>query len=128
MEKYQIEGVPMEVYTKFKEKLNSPSYNGLQIFKDWICNDEDKTREENIKDTKELHRLHILQAIISSQYAKVEFAHGSTLHCMSGFVEQEGRFPTIDDDIRIIRGDHYFAVAEEYIISEVGFEIVRKKK
>ena len=126
MEEYRIKDVPTEVYIKFKERLDSPS--DLQIFKDWIDNDEYKSREENVENTKELHRLHILQAIIFSQYSEVHFFHGGTLHCMSGFVEQEGRLPTIDDDIRIIRGRHYFEVTNEYIISEVGFEIVRESK
>jgi hypothetical protein len=46
---------------------------------------------------------------------------------MSGFMEQEGRLPNNNDRIRIIKGRFYFEKGSDFVISEIGFEIVRKK-
>lgn len=113
--KYGIEGVPEDVYRKFKESLNHPIK--LQLFRTIIG--------DNIEETKELHRLHILQSIINSKYAQVKSFYG-ILFCMSGFVEKKGRLPNINDNIRIIRGRYYFDVMPDgYLTSEVGFEIIK---
>ena len=43
---------------------------------------------------------------------------------MSGFLEQYGRMPTSNDKIKIIKGMYYFDVCGDYIISEIGYQLL----
>jgi len=111
---------PKKVFLSFEKALDNPIE--LQVFKTSIV-------DNDVEQAKEQHREEIIRHLIHSKFAHVGFIGLSNqrLYCMSGFVEQEGRMPTEDDEIRIFRGQHYFAEFEGYILSEIGFEIVRKK-
>lgn len=68
----------------------------------------------------------ILLSIIYSKFAVLTSDHrGNKLYCMSGFIEQENRLPCEFDKIRIIKGRVYLEVNRDFILSEIGFEIIK---
>jgi hypothetical protein len=93
----------------------------LQIFKTHIYSDNDGNA---ITDAMDRHKHEILNAIIFSIGGTVKVAGLWDICQMSGFLEQKGRLPEPTDRIRIIRGNRYFDVSGEYIISEIGFQIL----
>jgi len=122
MDRKNFFNIPKEVIMNFEDALNNPIY--LQTFKTLI-------HDNDIKDAGRRHQEEIILHLIHSKFSCVKaggiVGGGELLYCMSGFLEQEGRMPTEDDEIRVFRGQHYFTEFEGYILSEIGFEIVRKK-
>jgi len=75
-----------------------------------------------------MHKTEILSCIIYSiqNYSpNILGADGKVLYTISGFVEQKNRLPIDINEIKIIRGENYFSVKNENIISEIGFIIRR---
>lgn len=81
----------------------------------------------DIESAKQIHKKEILGAIIYSNFNHNKFlldpSTGKPLYLMSGFLEQKGRIPLINE-IEIIRGKHYFSVVKNKIISDIGFSIL----
>ncbi len=94
----------------------------LQTFRTDINNGD-------IKTAKEKHKLEILNGIIYSEYLEFSPTTMNTdmLYNMSGFKERKGRMPNKKDKIKIIRGNRYFTICSDFIISDIGFEIVVNK-
>lgn len=79
----------------------------------------------DVEKAKERHKEQILQAIVYSKYGEFETAiHHTKTFSMSGFLEQKGRLPSKDDQIKIIRGKYYFEIGSTFILSEIGFLII----
>lgn len=122
MDEKNFFNIPEKVALNFAKALDNPIE--LQTFRTLI-------HDNNVKEALELHKEEIVRHLIHSKFCCTKsggiVGGGRLLYCMSGFVEQEGRMPTEDDEIRIFRGGYYFTEFEGYILSEIGFEIVRKK-
>lgn len=106
-----------ETLNNFKKAFDNPVR--LQIFKTMMY-------DGDIEKCKERHKHEILTAIVYSKFSEMQFAmYNHKMYCMSGFKEQENRLPNKTDKIRIIRGRYYFEQGSNFIISEIGFEVVR---
>lgn len=100
------------LYSAFDEPV------GLQIFKTGIY-------ENDIERAILRHKKEILNHIVYSQFCKMKFPiYDSFIFCMSGFIERTGRLPNSKDKIRIIKGRYYLEAVGNYIVSEIGFEII----
>lgn len=107
-----------KTFSNFYSAFNNPKQ--LQIFKTMID-------ENGVEKCKERHKLEILTAIIYSISGEVQIGNlNSPIYCMSGFKEQKGRLPNETDRIKIIKGRYYFEQMPNFIISEIGFEIVKR--
>ena len=109
-----------ETLENFKKSLDTPIQ--LQIFKTGVY-------DGDFEKGTERHKQEILTAIVYSKYSEMQFTmYNHKMYCMSGFKQQEGRLPNKGDSIRIIRGKYYFYKGYDFIMSEIGFEIVRGEK
>lgn len=85
----------------------------MQIFKTSIYNND-------IDEAKKRHKKEILNAVVYSMYGERKIlAYKNKMYSLSGFVEQAGRLPKINDKIKIIKGRYYFDICHNYILSEL---------
>lgn len=80
----------------------------------------------DIEKSKDIHRLQMLYHLLFSIPA-VAKRDDELIYFSSGFKNQKGRLPNINDKIRVIKGNNYFSVVDNMIISEFGFEILNNK-
>lgn len=109
---YDVFAIPVDVFNSLDEEFKRPV--SLHIFKTMVY---DNDIDEAIKK----HKIEIVTAII---YSKSNLHITTNLLSMSGFLEQYGRMPTSNDKIKIIKGMYYFDVRGDYIISEIGYQVL----